>query len=86
MSAAEMYAGCVASDIDKNEYLGYIASAGFQNIKLQKEKEIVIPDDILKDYLNDTEMTAYKNSPTTIYSITVYAEKPSACSPSSGCC
>lgn len=85
-SAAEMYAGCVASAIDKEEYLGYIKETGFENITLQKEKAIVIPDDILKDYLDEAEITAYKSSPTVIYSITVYAEKPSSCSPTSGCC
>ncbi len=85
-SAAEMYAGCVASAIDKDEYLGYIKETGFENITLQKEKAIIVPDDILKDYLNEEEMAAYKSSPTVIYSITVYAEKPSCCSPKSGCC
>ncbi len=85
-SAAEMYAGCVASAIDKDEYLGYIKETGFENITLQKEKLIIVPDDILKDYLNETEIAAYKSSPTVIYSITVYAEKPSCCSPTTGCC
>ncbi len=85
-SAAEMYAGCVASAIDKDEYLGYIKETGFENITLQKEKPIIVPDDILKDYLNETEIAAYKSSPTVIYSITVYAEKPSCCSPTTGCC
>lgn len=86
-SAAEMYAGCVASAIDKDEYLGYIKETGFENITLQKEKAIIVPDDILKDYLNEEEIAKYKSSPTVIYSITVYAEKPSSCcSPKSGCC
>ncbi len=84
-SAAEMYAGCVASAIDKKEYLGYIKEAGFDNIILQKEKAIIVPDDILKDYLNEEEIAKYKSTPTVIYSITVYAEKLSCCSPTSGC-
>lgn len=85
-SAAEMYAGCVASAIDKAEYLGYITETGFENIQLQKEKAIIIPNDILKDYLNEFEIAAYNSSPTVIYSITVYAEKPSNCNPENGCC
>lgn len=75
-SAAEMYAGCVASAIDKEEYLGYIREAGFGSITIQKEKPIVVPDDILKEYLDMKEMEGYKSSPTVIFSITVYAEKP----------
>ncbi len=86
-SAAEMYAGCVASAIDKSEYLGYIKEAGFKNITLQKEKPIIVPDDILKDYLSEEEIKIYKSHPTVIFSITVYAEKPAeCCSPKSGCC
>lgn len=87
-NAAEMYAGCVASAIDKEEYLGYITDAGFKNITLQKEKPIIVPDDILSAYLNTEEIAVYKNLQTVIYSITVYAEKPSdkkeCCSPD--CC
>ena len=74
-STAEMYAGCVASAIDKGKYLDYIRQAGFSNITIQKEKPIVVPDDILKQVLDDTETTQYKSLPTVIFSITVYAEK-----------
>ena len=86
-SAAEMYAGCVASAIQKEDYLRIIHDAGFKNISLQKEKAIIVPDDILKNYLNEEEIKAYKNSDTRIFSITVYAEKPeNCCAPNSGCC
>ena len=86
-SAAEMYAGCVASAIDKNEYLSYIKETGFVNIILQKEKPIIVPDDILKNYLTEEETAVYKRNPTVIFSITVYAEKPkNCCTPNSGCC
>ena len=86
-NAAQMYAGCVASAIQKEDYLNIIKNSGFKNILLQKEKPIIIPDDILKDYLNETEIEQYKNSDTRIYSITVYAEKgDSCCSPESNCC
>jgi len=91
--AAEMYAGCVAGAIQKEVYLEIIASTGFANIKLQKEKAIVIPDGILKEYLDEEKMELYKKSNTTIYSITVYAEKPltvpaekEACCGGTGCC
>lgn len=86
-TAAEMYAGCVASAIQKEEYLKIIQDAGFKNLSLQKEKAIIVPDDILKNYLNEEEIKVYKNSDTRIFSITVYAEKPeNCCAPNSGCC
>jgi len=98
---AEMYAGCVAGAIQKAEYLKLIADQGFQNIQIQKEKPINIPDDILSKYLSEEEVKAFNQKATGIFSITVYAEKQgtteekpyinlfeisSSCEPSSGCC
>lgn len=88
---AELYAGCVSGAVQKKEYLGIIVEAGFKNIILQKDKTITVPDEILKNYLSEDEITAYKNSDTRITSITVYAEKPAkddrnCCEPGSGCC
>ncbi|MCU7548192.1 arsenite methyltransferase [Chitinophagaceae bacterium LB-8] len=84
-SAAEMYAGCVAGAIQKQTYLELIESSGFTNITLQKEKKIVIPDDILSNYLSAEQIDSFKQSGTGIYSITVYAETP-CCDPKAGCC
>jgi len=73
---AEMYAGCVAGAIQKADYLGYIKEQGFTAVTVQKEKPIVIPDDILEKYLDNRELAAFKSGNTGIFSITVYAEKP----------
>ncbi|MBK6382546.1 MAG: arsenite methyltransferase [Chitinophagaceae bacterium] len=88
---AELYAGCVSGAIQRKEYLGIIEEAGFTNITLQKDKTIIIPDDILANYLSAEEIAAYKKGATRITSITVYAEKPAkderkCCEPGSGCC
>ena len=88
---AELYAGCVSGAIQKSEYLNIIEEAGFTNITLQKDKTIVIPDEILAEYLNAEEIEKYKNSKVRITSITVYADKPSkdernCCEPGNGCC
>ncbi|HEY1032289.1 MAG TPA: arsenite methyltransferase [Flavipsychrobacter sp.] len=85
--AAEMYAGCVSGAIQRDAYLALINKNGFKNVIVQKQKAIVIPDDILKNYLTEEEIAAYKQSKTGIYSITVYAEKQAGCcEPGSGCC
>jgi SAM-dependent methyltransferase/N-acetylglutamate synthase-like GNAT family acetyltransferase len=73
--AAEMYAGCVSGAIAKEEYLRLIEAAGFENITLQKQKPIYLPDDILQNYLSDQEIDAFRTGSTGIESITVYAEK-----------
>lgn len=80
---AEMYAGCIAGAIQKNSYLGLINSNGFKNISLQKEKAIIIPDDILSKYLSEEEINSFKLGDTGIFSITVFAEKPNK---ESACC
>lgn len=87
--AAEMYAGCVSGAIQKEVYLQLIQVNGFTNITLQKEKAIVIPDDILSNYLTAEELLQFKSGDTGIFSVTVYAEKTaeikkSCCGPE--CC
>ena len=83
--SAEMYAGCVSGAIQKEEYLDTIKQAGFGDIKVQKEKRINLPDEILKDYLSEGEIKEFKEGKSGIFSITVYAEKPvNCCAP--GCC
>ena len=84
-SAAEMYAGCVAGAIQKNDYFNFIEQAGFQNITIQKDNPIILPDDILENYLSKEEIAAYRTNPPIVHSITVYAEKKGCCC-SSGCC
>ncbi len=74
--AAEMYAGCVSGAIQKETYLELIRQNGFENITVQKEKKIIVPDDILLNYLSSEELKEFKNSNTGIFSVTVYAQKP----------
>lgn len=83
--AAELYAGCVSGAIQKDDYLDIIRKTGFTKLAVQKEKKIVIPDEILLQYISADELAELNNSTFGIYSITVYAEKP-CCEPGSGCC
>ncbi len=85
-NAAEMYAGCVSGAIQKDDYIQYIQQAGFSNISIQKHKVIMIPDDILKNYLNEEELHQFKTGNTGIFSITVYAEKSKDCGCGTTCC
>jgi arsenite methyltransferase len=73
---AEMYAGCVAGAIQKEDYLGLLKQEGFDSITIQKEKVITIPDDILSKYLSADELAQVHANNIGIFSITVFASKP----------
>lgn len=83
--SAEMYAGCVAGAIQKEDYLSLIRNAGFTNIRIQKEKRIEIPDEILLQFIDKGVLADFKSGKSGIFSITVYAEKGEACC-APGCC
>jgi SAM-dependent methyltransferase len=85
--AAEMYAGCISGAIQKQAYLELIEINGFVHITIQKEKPVIIPDDILSAYLSAAEIREFRSSGAGIYSMTVFAQKPveEACC-DSGCC
>lgn len=74
--AAEMYAGCVSGAVSKEIYFNLIKMTGFINMIIQKEKTVIIPDDILTGYLSSEEINQFRASGAGIYSITIYAEKP----------
>ncbi|MCE2849172.1 MAG: arsenite methyltransferase [bacterium] len=86
---AEMYAGCVSGAIQKQVYLELIHANGFENIIIQKEKPIYIPDDILVNHLSAAEIESFREGGIGIFSITVFAQKPienKQCTPGGGCC
>lgn len=90
---AEMYVGCVSGAIQKDAYLRLVQESGFTNILVQKEREIDLPDEVLKNYLSAEEIADYRQQDKGIYSVTVFAQKPAddstpstSCQPGSGCC
>lgn len=74
-TAAEMYAGCVAGAIDMNEYIGIMEKTGFKNVKIQKERDLYLPDELLLQYMSKEDLDNYRKSNTHVVSINVYAEK-----------
>ena len=85
---AEMYAGCVSGAIQKEVYMELIHANGFEQVTIQKENAIIIPDDILINYLSADQIAAFNNGASGIFSVTVFAKKPMAekCVPGGGCC
>ena len=89
---AELYVGCVSGAIQKDAYLQLVQDAGFTSIQIQKEREITLPDDVLQNILSAAEIAEYRQQDRGIYSVTVFAQKPTennqatdaCCAP--GCC
>lgn len=73
---AELYVGCVAGAIQREQYLGFIRQAGFKNIKIQKEREVKIPEEVLLKFLTEQELKTLEKPGIGIYSVTVWGEKP----------
>ncbi|MBF0574859.1 arsenite methyltransferase [Dysgonomonas sp. GY617] len=72
---ASMYAGCIASAIQKEDYLGEIEKANFTDIKIERTKTVVIPDEVLQENLDEETIAKYKAGNVGIYSITVTGVK-----------
>ena len=73
--AAEMYAGCVSGAIQKEAYLELISKQGFLGVTIHKQKQIIIPEEVLNNYLTEEETDLFRQSGAGIFSITVTANK-----------
>lgn len=73
---AAMYAGCIASAIQKDEYLKEIEKADLMDIRIQRTKTVLIPDEVLLEHLDEDTIQKYKSGNVGIYSITVTGRKP----------
>jgi ubiquinone/menaquinone biosynthesis C-methylase UbiE len=73
--SAEMYAGCVAGAISRDEYLNLISETGFKAVEIKKSDRILMPLNILKAFLTEEEIDKYEKSGVGIFSVTVNAVK-----------
>ena len=73
--SASMYAGCIAGALQQQEYLDVISGAGFNDVEIKSSKEIIVPEELLRDYLSVEEYDEYKSSGAEIKSITVVGYK-----------
>jgi ubiquinone/menaquinone biosynthesis C-methylase UbiE len=76
LKEAEMYAGCVAGALKQEEYLNIVNQSGFMEIRVMKKRKIDLPEDLTDRYGVTEELQ--KPGGTGIYSISVFAKKPSA--------
>jgi ubiquinone/menaquinone biosynthesis C-methylase UbiE len=83
--SAEMYAGCVSGAIPIDEYLDILQRVGFENVAVQRENRINIPEKVLQEFLTSVQIESFDKGESGIYSISIYGEKPEECC-ESDCC
>lgn len=71
----ELYVGCVAGALTKDEYLGIAQSAGFKEVSILEEKEYILPDSYILQYLSKDQFKDFKESGAKILSLTVKGVK-----------
>lgn len=74
--SAELYAGCVAGALPKDEYLSFVKAAGFENLQIRQERTLDIPMETAKQHLSKEEWDVWSVGEVGLFSITLYAEKP----------
>ena len=78
LNAAEMYAACVSGAVEKNAYLQVIKDSGFEFVSVLKQHDIVLPDEVLLQFINKNELEEYRKKPSAVVSITINGQKPKA--------
>jgi len=71
----ELYVGCVAGALTKDEYLGVVHSAGFKEVSILEEKEYPLPDSFILQYLDKSQFRDFKESGAKVLSLTVKGVK-----------
>lgn len=74
--SVEMYAGCVAGALQREEYLKLLRDAGFTNVDVAKEKVIEVPEDVVERDASASDLAAFRRNGGAIVSVTVKGVKP----------
>jgi len=73
---AELYAGCVSGAVAKEQYLGIMKEIGFVDVIVHKERNFLLPEAVLREYLSPAEITKFRATKTRILSMTVSGIRP----------
>jgi ubiquinone/menaquinone biosynthesis C-methylase UbiE len=72
---AELYAGCVSGAMQMDEYLAVAESIGFKNLVVHKKRKIEIPENLLRQHLDEEEVKELSVGALGLFSITLSATK-----------
>ena len=74
--AAARYVGCVAGAQAQDEYLAGIAAAGFADVRILRRRRLDLPDDLLRQSLDEATVAAFRAGGAAVWSLTVAGERP----------
>ncbi|MEX2400597.1 MAG: arsenite methyltransferase, partial [Rhodothermales bacterium] len=78
--SAELYAGCVAGAIPREEYVDLLRAAGFTDVEVARAKVIEVPDDVLREAASEDDLARFRANGGGLLSVTVRGTKPAASS------
>lgn len=73
--SAELYAGCVAGALDRDHYLDMLGEAGFEDVKVERSREIDVPSSVLLEAVSKEELKRFRTSGGSLVSVTVTGKK-----------
>jgi len=73
--SAELYTGCLAGALDEEALRTMLLELGFENITIHKEIRSSVDEELLRRYLDDRELEAFRKSRAGFYSLTFSACK-----------
>jgi arsenite methyltransferase len=76
--AAELYVGCVAGALGREDYVRIIRETGFAAIEIKSSKKLDLPDEVLLDHIDAAALARYRSSGASVLSMTVVGERPRA--------
>jgi SAM-dependent methyltransferase len=73
--SAAAYAGCVSGAMQQKDYLKVITDAGFDKVEIKASRVIVLPDELVKEYLPGQPIDNINSGDLGVVSITVVGYK-----------
>lgn len=69
--AATLYSGCVSGAMQQDDYLAVIDAAGFENVEVKAAKEIVLPDEFVREAAGEDGLALWREESVKILSLTI---------------
>lgn len=77
--AAALYVGCIAGAMPEADYLATIRDAGFADVRIVERRPVPLPDEVLREHLDEAERQTFRASGIEVLSVTVLGTRPASC-------